>query len=53
VLRQIRGNRELTTIERRIAEPDDSRAGLDPQRDEVAPRAGNDHTCVHDFTITD
>ena len=53
VLLQIRGNRELAAVERRIAEPDDARARLDPQRDEVAPRAGDDHARVHDLAIAD
>ena len=51
VLLQVRGHRQLAAIERRIAEADDARARLDPERDEVAPRTGDDHARVDDLAI--
>ena len=53
VLLQVRGDGELAAIERRIAEPDDACARLDPERDEIAPRTGDDHARVHDLAIAD
>ena len=53
VLLQVRGNGELAAIQRRVAEPDDARARLDPERDEIAPWTGDDHARVHDLAIAD
>src|SRR6185437_236493 len=43
VLLQVSGNRQLATVEGGIAETVYARARLDLQRDEIAPRTGDNH----------
>src|SRR5437762_2401924 len=43
VIGEVTGNGELTAVERRVAESGYAVLGLNFQRDEVAPGAGDDH----------